>query len=188
MTVRKLIFAGLICALALGATPRTASADWLITPFLGGNFGGDTGTNHLNYGASLGFLGNAGLGFEIDLGYAPNFFETVDEFVLTDDSNVTSLMANVLVGAPSGRTRPYASGGIGLMRLQATSVDNFFDVDENSWGLNVGAGVMGFFNDNAGIRGDVRYFRKLQEDTDGAGLDLGSFDLWRATVGVTFRF
>jgi hypothetical protein len=41
-----------------------------------------------------------------------------------------------------------------------------------------------------GIRGDVRYFRALQDHAAGSDLDLGlsNFDFWRATVGVTFRF
>jgi len=44
--------------------------------------------------------------------------------------------------------------------------------------------------DNFGLRGDVRYFRSLQDDNGGDDIDLGfgSFDFWRATVGATFRF
>ena len=52
----------------------------------------------------------------------------------------------------------------------------------------MGGGVLGYINDHVGIRGDVRYFRSLQ-DHDPEGLDLGlsDFHFWRASVGVTFR-
>jgi hypothetical protein len=48
---------------------------------------------------------------------------------------------------------------------------------------------MGFFSDNVGIRGDIRYFRAVRDtDPDGVDLELGSFKFWRGTVGVTFKF
>jgi hypothetical protein len=65
-----------------------------------------------------------------------------------------------------------------------------FDVDNNDFGINVGAGVFGFMTDNVGFRGDLRYFRGFGEDTgnDQIDLDLGDMDFWRGTVGVTFRW
>jgi hypothetical protein len=54
----------------------------------------------------------------------------------------------------------------------------------------LGGGVTGFFTDNVGIRGDLRYFRSLQDNEPDGNLDLGlsGFHFWRGTVGVTFRF
>ena len=51
-------------------------------------------------------------------------------------------------------------------------------------------GINGNFNDNFGIRGDIRYFRSLQDNEPDNDLDLnlGSFDFWRGTVGLTFRW
>lgn len=51
------------------------------------------------------------------------------------------------------------------------------------------AGIIGFVSPRVGIRGGVRYFRNLQDSDRGSnvGLDLGGFDFWRATAGVTFR-
>lgn len=55
-------------------------------------------------------------------------------------------------------------------------------------------GIMLFFNDNLGIRGDVRHFRNLTNDDpdddfpDPGDFDLGDFTFWRATAGLTFRF
>jgi hypothetical protein len=42
-----------------------------------------------------------------------------------------------------------------------------------------------------GLRGDLRYFRLLQDNQPAVNnLDLGlaDFNFWRATIGVTFRF
>ena len=65
----------------------------------------------------------------------------------------------------------------------------FGDIDSTDFGFNAGAGIMGFFNDNVGIRGDIRFFRSLQDvDPDGLDLELGGFKFWRGTVGVTFKF
>ena len=85
--------------------------------------------------------------------------------------------------------RPYVSGGVGLLKSRLDDVDDFFDVDQNSFGINAGGGVMIFFTDSVGIRGDMRYFRSLKNnDENDLDLSLGSFDFWRASAGVTFRF
>ena len=82
--------------------------------------------------------------------------------------------------------RPYATGGVGLVRIGATSVGNVFDVYDNSFGLNVGGGMMGQFSEHVGLRGDIRYFRSFQDtdldEDDDFDLDLGGFDFWRGTA------
>lgn len=65
-----------ICSLAV--SPRTASADWLLTPFAGITFGGDTEGRHATFGGSIGYMGNGAVGFEVDFGYAPGFFSPED--------------------------------------------------------------------------------------------------------------
>ena len=107
-------------------------------------------------------------------------------------SNVSTVMANVMVAAPmsGARLRPYASGGVGIMHAKATSVGNVFELDENNLGVNVGVGAIGFVGDNVGIRGDLRYFRALQDSEAGDGLDLefATLSFWRGTLGLVFRF
>ena len=208
MSMQKLFLSTAIAGLVLVAAPTRASADWLFTPFIGANFGGaanfgdfddfdDEAERRVDFGASLGWMGAGIVGFEADFGWSPNFFEnTVGpgnfEF---GDSNVTTLMANVLVGVPVGGqtgfgVRPYGSGGLGLIRSHISGGDFFDDLNSNHLGLNVGGGVHGFFNDNLGLRGDIRYFRSLQDDEpdDEVDLALSDFDFWRATVGLTIRF
>jgi opacity protein-like surface antigen len=194
-----------ILALVLGtvlAIPAQARADWIFTPYVGANFsrGGDifdldSGNTSVSFGGSLGWMGAGILGLEMDFGYAPDFFETDD--ITSLDGNVTSFMGNVIIGIPiggqtGGGVRPYVSGGAGLLRSRLDDVEDFFDLNENSFGVNAGAGLMVFFTDNVGLRGDLRYFRSLSDDDNDddndLDLNLGAFHFWRATAGVAFRF
>jgi opacity protein-like surface antigen len=209
MSLRKMVLALAVAGLAIVASPSRASADWLFTPFVGGNFGGnanfgnfntvdDEVERRVNMGASIGWMGKGIAGFEVDFGFAPNFFQDTngDADFAFGDSNVTTLMANLVVGAPFGGTtgkgfRPYGTAGVGMIRSRIDSGTSLFnDLNTNDLGINVGAGVQGFFNDHVGMRGDVRYMRSLQDNNPTSDLDLGlsNFDFWRATVGVTFRF
>lgn len=209
MALRKLAIASALVLTTYAAAPAKASADWLFTPYFGMNWGGtaeftdslgdfeDKFEQKMNFGASLSWMGAGALGFEVDFGYSPNFFEntTGDSDFAFGDSNVTTLMANLKVGAPfggqyGGGIRPYASGGLGLIKTRIDDPDQLFDVNSNDWGLNVGGGVAGFFSDNFGLQGDVRYFRSLQdnEPDDEFDVALGSFSFWRGTVGLVFRF
>ena len=211
MSARKHVITALLGILSFITVPRAASADWLFTPFFGTAFSvgadfDDTFEGALEferrftYGASLGYMGAGVIGFEFDFGYSPNFFETITvddgDFTFADDSNVTTLMANVVLGIPVGGTtgpgfRPYAVGGVGLLRTHVEGGGQFFeDLSSNDWGFNVGAGFHGFFTDNFGIRGDIRYFRAFtsSDEEDDFDFDISDFDFWRVTAGVTFRW
>jgi len=154
----------------------------------------------IDYGVSLTGMGAGVIGFEVDFGYSPNFFETNtgsnDQFDLASNSNVTTLTANAIVGIPiggqhGGSVRPYVVGGVGLIRSNVGDVGDFFDAQsKNDFGFDVGGGVMGFFNSNVGIRGDVRYFRSFQGADSGSvtGLALGNLNFWRGSVGVSLKF
>lgn len=206
MHVGKLLVAAtmMVCFLA----PARASADWLFTPYVGFNFGGnadfgefddfdDEVEKRVNFGASLAWMGAGIAGFELDFGWTPNFFEDTvgpGDFEF-GDSNVTTLMANLVLGIPVGGQegpgiRPYVAGGAGLLRSHIDGGDFFDDLDTNDFGVNVGGGLHGFFTDNVGVRADVRYFRSLNEDEpdDFLDLSLAEFDFWRATLGLTIRF
>lgn len=208
MSVRKLFLSAAFTALIVAATPTRAAADWLFTPFLGSVFGGNANFGDFNdfddelekritFGGTLGWMGAGIIGVEMDFGFSPNFFENTVGSGNFDfgDSNVTTLMGNLVIGAPiGGQTgpgfRPYGSGGIGLLRANIDGGDFFDDLSTNDLGLNIGAGAHIFFGDNIGIRGDIRYFRSLTDDEpdDEFDLALSDFNFWRGTVGVTFRF
>jgi opacity protein-like surface antigen len=198
-----------VALLFLVGVSTPASADWLFTPYLGVTFGGsadfgDVGTTDDNferkvtYGFNAAWMGAGIVGFEVDFGTTPNFFQETSGIGDFDwgDNNVTTLMANLIVGAPvGGQTgvgfRPYGSAGIGLLRTSVGDTTLFDGLSTNDLGFNVGGGAHAFFNDNVGLRGDVRYFRGLAgDDTDDSLFDLRVRDLnfWRGTLGVTFRF
>jgi opacity protein-like surface antigen len=197
---------------------RPASADWLFTPYLGINFSGAANTINLdnfdeafeqrvNFGGSLAGMSNGIFGFEVDFNYTPNFFQATegseDFNLLGIDSSLTTLMGNLVIGIPIGGTtgggvRPYVTAGAGLMRSNIAFDNILDDLSTNDLAVNVGGGVHVFFTDNFGLRGDLRYFRGLQQQDDDDLLEdddffdddfgLEDFDYWRATIGVTFRF
>ena len=202
MQVRKLLLIG---AFALLLAPVSASAQsWFFSPYIGGNFGGnadfgvfpdadDEVERRMDFGATLGWQPTA-IGLEVDLGFSPNFFEDTagDRNFDFGSNNVTTLMANVLFGVPpGGGVHPYASAGLGLMRASVKSSTGLFnDLSTNDLGVDIGGGINGNFNDNIGLRVDARYFRSLQDNQPDNDFDLslGTFDFWRGTVGLTFRW
>lgn len=208
MSVRKVIIAACVVLIGAGAIPGKASADWLLTPYIGGNwsnqvrFTDDLGDfteefeSRLNYGLSLAWMGAGLAGFEIDASYSPNFFERMvgsDERL--GDSNVATVMANVVLGAPIGGQggrglRPYVAGGVGIIRSQISDPGELFDVSSSDLGFNAGGGLTAFIADNFGLRGDVRYFRGLQdnEPSDALGFTMSDLKFWRWSVGATLRF
>jgi opacity protein-like surface antigen len=147
----------------------------------------------LDYGASLAGMGKGAIGFEVDFGYSPNFFETSassNNFQFTNDSNVTTLTGNLIIGAPVGSIRPYVVGGVGLIRTKLQDVGALLDINtKNDFGIDVGGGLMGFFTSNIGLRGDLRYFRGFRgTDANATGLALGDFKYWRGSLGLSIKF
>jgi opacity protein-like surface antigen len=210
MQLRKWVLSAAVVAAASVAAPRTASADWVVTPFVGWNAGGSADVNgsngtttaskfehKINYGASLTQMGAGVVGWEVDFGYSPNFFATSTDatgFQFANNSNVTTLTGNVIVGVPVGghgpSIRPYAVGGVGLLRSNVSDAAGLFSVNsKNDFGFDVGAGVMGFFSQNVGLRGDVRYFRGFSGSSDNVtGLGLSNFSFWRTSIGLALKF
>ena len=203
MQVRKLL---MISALSLVLLPASAQAqNWFFSPYIGGNFGGnadfgdfpdddDAVERRMDFGATLGWNPKV-VGFEVDFGFSPNFFENTagDRNFEFGSNNVTTFMGNVLISAPNGNgVRPYGSAGLGLIRSSVQSATGLFnDLSTNDLGINIGGDVNAQFNDRFGLRGDLRYFRSLQDnvaDNDFDALQLGSFDFWRGSVGLTFRW
>jgi opacity protein-like surface antigen len=175
-------------------TARPARADGFITPFLGYNFGGDSGncqslTNctqkRANFGVSFGSMGSA-LGFEEDVSYARNFFGEMPGL----DNSVFSAMSNLLIGSGVGPVRPYVVGGLGLIRPHVSSLSGALttvSLDNNAFGYDIGGGVGIFPAKHIGFRGDIRRFHTLQ------AIDLPVFtaqklNFWRASVGLALSF
>src|SRR5262249_47478796 len=114
-TIRLCAFA--VALLVISSTP--ARADGFISPFIGYNFGGDSQNcvslrnceeRRTNWGVGLG-TDAAPFGFELDFGYAPDFFGKSS----TTDNAVLTLMGNLLLVIPAGPARPYGLIGLGLV-------------------------------------------------------------------------
>jgi hypothetical protein len=194
MRTRSLV----VCALAaaLLAIPASAKADTFLTPYVGWSFAAKSGDvepgNQFVYGADVMWLGTSGLGFEVDFAYHPKFFSADDDetlFDLDSDGNVLTLMGNVVFGYQGGGIQPYVTGGLGLMRTDVSSAGDFFDeVTDSAFGLNLGGGLR-FGGPKVGVRGDLRFFRQLSDvDFGDVDIDLGNFQYWRGTVGVSIGF
>jgi opacity protein-like surface antigen len=111
-----------------------------------------------NLGVSGGKLGGIG-GVEFEFGYARNFFgETAGV-----DSNVLTLMTNVIVGPKIGAVRPFLLGGLGLIKSHVELTAGSLLDSSNNFGWNFGGGLMIMFGEHFGVRGDVRRFQVVPE-------------------------
>ena len=175
----------------MGLTAAPASAQWFVTPYAGGDFGGDTTDSKFNLGGGVGWLGGGVFGFEADFGYSPDFFSTSNGIDFASESNLATVMFNAMAAAPQRATvRPYGSGGIGWMRSFVKSAPDAFEVRNNDLGINLGAGLIAQFNDHVGWRTDIRYFRAIVDNQEDNEFDaaFGDFHFWRGTAGLTFSF
>jgi opacity protein-like surface antigen len=178
----------LLVALLPTLAPGAAHAETLLTGFAGVAFGGSTDESRGTYGGALGFAGDV-FGFEVEFATTPDFFGSGGEGVFTDN-NVLTLMGSFLVATPPSSVRAYGAFGAGLLKTRLGDPDGLFDVDSNDFGINVGGGLLVALGDHFSLRGDVRYFRDLQDDEpDGDfDIDFGQVDYWRAVGGITLRF
>jgi opacity protein-like surface antigen len=183
--------AGLILVLGM-ASPSFAQG--YISPLIGFDFGGDSGCpevtscedKNLNLGVAVGALGGF-FGTELEFAYAQDFFGEIPGV----SSNVLTVMGNVMLAPRFGPVQPYGLIGVGLIKSRTDlNVGDLSDTDNNDFGWDVGGGLMVFFNDNIGVRGEIRHFHAFQDFTafflevdEQTKLDFG-----RAAAGVVFRF
>jgi hypothetical protein len=185
---------GLVWAAAVAVIlfPVPVRADGYVTPWIGSDLADSTDNGHSAFGVTTGYMGWGVFGFEADFGYSPEFFGSSDLF---GNNTAFTAMGNVILGVPIGGTdgagvRPFVSGGLGLMR---THIEGGTIVKvplwNNAFGYDLGAGMMGFFNQHVGLRGDVRYLSTVQESNQASAvlLGLGKLHYWRVSGGVTFR-
>src|SRR5438132_619469 len=83
--------AALVCA------PSPARADGYVNPWAGVNFGSNVTNGRSGFGVSAGGMGGGVFGGEVNFGYSPSAFGTVNDF---GNNTVLDLMGNVIVGAP----------------------------------------------------------------------------------------
>jgi opacity protein-like surface antigen len=193
-TIRRFITTGVLAVLwSIGFSSNAGAQQSFISPFIGYNFGGDSGCPDVsdcedktrNFGVSFGTLGNV-FGVEAEFSFIDSFFgESPDT-----SSHVLTFMGNAMFAPKFGVLQPYALAGLGLIKSHAeVSTAGLLETDNNHFGWDVGGGIMGFFGEHVGVRGDVRYFHAFQ-DLDLLGVSLGDtkLDFGRLYGGVVFKF
>ena len=203
-----------VAALCLLALPRTAAAEWQITPTIGFTFAGKTtlldfqqatGKRHTDFGGNVALLGEGVIGAEVLVVFVPRFFETARTPLSTDVSRVelessrtAAAMANAILTTPRRWTeyglRPFVSGGFGVLHssetFQAIAVTPvvLFPVHATMAGFNVGGGAVGFLTQRTGVRFDLRYYSSLH-DTDRGTMAIGPARLhyMTASIGLVIR-
>jgi opacity protein-like surface antigen len=177
-------------------TAAPAGAQWVVTPYLGINVGGDVETGKGGPGVSVGFFGG-GLGFEFDLQRFQHFFKDQDVADIVSDSgadldtDAISFMGNVVapIRIPgAANLRPYGTAGLGVIRAMFDSANDRFDTAQNNLGFNIGGGVMYALNDRFGVRVDLRYFRAFVDGGMTEGGFIKDYGFLRTTFGMTVGF
>lgn len=186
-----------IACMATLSLPRAAAADVLLTPFAGVSFL-DEGNEKLVYGAGIAFGGL--IGVEAELGRTSLGEFSVAAVPVDLDANLTTGMVNLIVRFPTGPVQPYATAGLGVVRVSGDVnvpyLGSVLSLSGQDFGMNVGGGIYVFPSRHLGLRADVRYFRTIGDLTLDELADIGSdfdlplpeFDFWRVTGGVTLRF
>jgi opacity protein-like surface antigen len=131
-------------------------------------------------------------GIESDFAYSPDFYGKTD----VGNSSLFTFTGNLLIGIPLGGqhgfgVRPYGVFGLGLMRSNADFGTSLADFNQNNFSWSSGGGIMVFFGDRFGVRGDFRYFRTF-DDIEILGVSVidspGKVDFTRTSLGFIVRF
>jgi opacity protein-like surface antigen len=191
--LRHAIATGVLAALLLCGTARATSAQSFISPFIGYNFGGDSGCPEIsncenktrNLGVSFGSIGNVA-GAEAEFSFIDNFFgETPGR-----SSHVLTFMGNFVLAPKFGVIQPYGVIGLGLIKTHAeVSLGGLLESDNSHLGWDIGGGIIAYLGQHVGVRGDIRYFHAFQ-DLEILGVPIADtkLDFGRASGGVLFRF
>jgi opacity protein-like surface antigen len=163
LTARQFLSLAILVPVLGAVGVGEAHAQGFISPFIGYNFGGDSGCpqisncedKHADYGVSVGALGPI-VGFEAEFAYTPDFFGKAS----LQTSNVLVITGNFMLAPKFGPVQPFGLIGLGLMRTSVESGGTTNDQNQFTW--DGGGGLMVFFGEHIGIRGDIRYYHSFQ--------------------------
>ena len=184
-------------------TTAPAHAQWLATPYLGGNVAGDVELGKGGPGVSVGYLGDR-LGFELDVQRYQHFFKDAEVVPLDPsappncrpgisgpckdiNTDAIGVMGNVVLPIRlHGATKwhPFGSAGLGVIHAWTNEEGRA----QNDLAFNVGGGVMYRLNSRVGLHGDLRYFHAIVDETERDGVLSRDYGFLRAALGVTFAF
>ena len=176
--------AACLALVTLGAA-APASAEIILTPFAGITLGGDAPEHRPAFGGGVTFVGRS-IGLEIEAARVRRFFGNQPP-----SADVTTLTAALVGGAdePGYGAKPYFLAGAGLLRTNVSLANVLNDTSYNNFAILLGGGLNVFFKDTGGLRGDLRYFRRLERPSNLGVIPIASnFDFFRLTVGLDLRF
>ncbi|HUF22777.1 MAG TPA: porin family protein [Vicinamibacterales bacterium] len=164
-------------AAAQTASPVVEAGAWSATPFLSLTFGGNGETSSLGLGGAAGYDLTDLFSIEGEVAFV---FDLVGDNDGVDWS-VMSLGGNVLYHFPlANGMAPYATAGLGIAR-SSFSISGFegatLDDAATEVGFNFGGGLKAPLTDTLAARGDIRYFKYIDEGPDG----------WRVYGGLTWK-
>jgi opacity protein-like surface antigen len=171
---------------------RDASGQAFISPSVGYHFGNNVGclaatdceNKSWNLGISVGALGSI-VGFDAEFTYEDDFLGDTS----LQQSTVMTFMGNFMLAPKFGFLQPYGLAGLGVIRTDVETTP--LSESENQVGWSVGGGLIVFFGEHIGLKGDVRYYHSF-EVFELLGIDFGrdrhELDFGRAGFGVIFKF
>jgi len=189
----------ILVAIVLCNQAGSADADYIFNPFVGTTFSGKTtfsdtehatDSAHVIFGGGAGWLSSGLFGAEGDFAYVPRFFER-DNLTISG-STVLTLSGSVMVATPLSLTgyslRPYLVSGLGLIHTGITYQAILPPVDDNSLGMNIGAGAIGLVSERTGLRFELRHYRTFSRGmNEVSGEEGAKLSFWRVSVGLVIR-
>ncbi len=173
-----------------------ATAQGFISPFIGTTLTSPSergSSTKPGYGVAFGAIGRI-VGFDTEIAYYPEVIDNAANALAK--SKVILFSADMLIGPTIGPVKPYFAIGGGNLHLNVTGISSVViptpeSISNNYFTFNTGGGVMGFFTDHFGLRGDLRYYRAYGldlDDLENAGLRFDKFNFWRAGFGIVAKF
>jgi hypothetical protein len=183
-------------ALLVVFAAHDAAAQGFVSPFIGTTLTSpsDRGSSTKpGYGVSFGSVGQV-VGFDTEFAFYPEVIDNSANAIAK--SRVISISGGPIIGPTIGAVKPYFALGAGNLNLNVTNIASVVvpspeSISNNYFTFNVGGGIMGFFTDHVGVRGDLRYYRAFGikfEDLEETGLALDKFNFWRASFGIVAKF
>jgi hypothetical protein len=199
-SARRVIVTTALLVLAFAAPAR---AEFFLVPFAGVKFGGSTsivdlelaaGSTKFVLGGAALKLGTGFLGFEAEFGSIAGYFENKDlptGPVVKSGSYVIDFTGSLVFTLPPGATsfglRPYAVAGAGLIHAASEDYFEVLQVRRTVPAIILGAGALGMFTNNVGVRFDIRHLRSLTQDAPTGGIGR-QISYSRFTTGLLLRF
>jgi opacity protein-like surface antigen len=188
--------------------PSPATAQFFVNPFVDTTLSSPSGSGASSkpgWGVAFGTAGRI-VGVETEIAYHPALVDNAANGL--DKNRVITYSGNTIIGPTIRNVKPYGAIGFGGLYLNVTSASSLLmpslptpanagatnpaaSISSNYFTFNAGGGVMVFFNEHLGVRGDLRYFRAYGfkvTDLENAGLGWDRFDFWRVGIGLAAKF